>query len=83
MSKILNPPDKVSISRNTDTATKIIEASGYTYVGKADPGSAAGSAVWQCMRIDETSAGSNTITWADGNTEFDNVLSNITSLSYS
>lgn len=55
-------------------------AVGITYVGKATVGSADGSAVWQIQKIDETSG--TVITWANGNTSFNNIWSNRTALSY-
>lgn len=42
-----------------------------TYVGKAVIGSAVGSTVWQIQKMDETAG--MVITWADGNSNFDNV----------
>lgn len=52
-----------------------------TYVGRAHPGADPADAVWQINKMDET--GGLTITWCDGNTEFDNVWDNRASLSYS
>lgn len=52
-----------------------------TYVGKARPGSVTSSGVWQVKKIDQTSG--VVITWADGNTLFDNIWDNRASLSYS
>lgn len=55
---------------------------GTTYVGKAPVASSTADNTWQIMRIVEAS-GVMTITWADGNTVFDNVWNNRASLSYS
>ena len=67
----------------TNYAVKIDESvAGTTYVGKAAIGSGVGSAVWQIKRLVESS-GVITITWADGNDNFDNVWSNVASLTYS
>ena len=53
-----------------------------SYVGEAAAGSSEGSAVWRIQRI--VSSGADlTITFADGNTNFDNVWTNRASLSYS
>lgn len=52
-----------------------------TYVGKAKIGCAGSAALWQIMKIDETTG--LVITWADGNVNFDNVWDNRASLSYS
>lgn len=52
-----------------------------TYVGKAAIGSSSASALWQIKKIDETSG--TVITWADGNSNFDNIWDNRASLTYS
>jgi hypothetical protein len=64
-------------------AQKITESGGYTYVAVALPGTLQSAASWQVKRIDETTAGTTIITWADGNANFDNVATNLTTLSYS
>ena len=61
-------------------ATKVTVSGSITYVGKAAPGSAQSSAVWQCMKIDESSG--TIVTWADSNANFDNVATDLTALSY-
>lgn len=53
-----------------------------TYLGKADPGTGAASALWQIQRI-TTSGTTTTVEFADGNSDFDNVWNNRASLSYS
>lgn len=54
------------------------------YIGKASVGSSTASAVWQIMKIDKSGTPITTvITFADGNSNFDNVYSNRTSLTYS
>lgn len=66
-------------------ATQIddVSTSGVTYIGKAGIGSSASSPVWQIQKIDESGSPiSAVITWADGNSNFDNVFSNRTSLTY-
>ena len=52
----------------------------YSYIGKATPGTATSSSLWQIKRIEDSTGD---ITWADGDSIFDNVWDNITSLSYS
>lgn len=65
-----------------ETAIILDEAvAGTTYVGKAPVGSAASDAVWQIMKMVE-SAGVTTITWADGDTVFNNVWNDRASLTY-
>lgn len=63
-------------------ATRIDEASAtVTYIGKADPGTASSAASWQIQKVDTTSG--TVITFADGNSNFDNIWDNRASLSYS
>ena len=52
-----------------------------TYVGKADAGTATSAALWQILRLDETT-GLTTLR-ADGNASFDNIFDNREALSYS
>lgn len=70
-------------SDQTDTpyATKITESGSYTYIAKAAVGSAQSSAVWQAFRVDESSG--LVILWADGNSNFDNTATDLTTLTYS
>jgi hypothetical protein len=56
--------------------------SGVTYVGNAAAGASVAAAVWQIKKIVELN-GDITITWADGNGQFDNVWNDRASLSYS
>jgi hypothetical protein len=59
-----------------DQATSVI-----TYVGEAVAGSSTSGPVWLIKKIDETSGIS--ITYADGNTNYDNVWDSRASLTYS
>lgn len=64
------------------SALRLDEASAtITYVGEAAPASSEAAAVWRIKRINEASGVS--ITWADGNTNFDNVWANRAALTYS
>lgn len=58
-----------------------VTTGGVVYVGYADPGTATSAASWRIKKI-ETSNYPIT-TWADGNSNFDNVYDNRTSLTYS
>src|SRR3990167_3285847 len=51
------------------------------YVGKAIPGTLTSVNSWRIMRVNSTSG--TVVTWADGNTLFDNIFDNRESLSYS
>ena len=69
-------------------AHKITEdtANGITYIARAVTGTDLADASWQVQRIDESTKtvdGNTIITWADGNDDFDNVATDLTSLVYS
>jgi hypothetical protein len=53
------------------------------YLGDAVVGGSSASAIWRIQKLVFTTAGSVTITFADGNVNFDNVWNNRASLSYS
>jgi len=59
---------------------KITESGVYTYIAKAPVGTAQSSAAWQAFRLDETSG--MILLYADGNDNFDNVATDLTSLTY-
>lgn len=75
--------DGQSLQRTTASsmAIKITENGTTTYVAKAAPGTNQSTAKWQCMKLDESSG--LVITWADGNSRFDNAASDLTALTYS
>ncbi len=60
-------------------ALRYDEGATYTYIGNAVPGSADAAAVWQIKRLTNAD---NTIIWADGNSNFDNIWTNRAGLSY-
>ena len=62
--------------RLDDTTT-----SNVTYLGWARPGTATNEAKWRIKKMDDSSG--LVVTWADGNTDFDNVWDNRASISYS
>lgn len=61
-------------------ALKITTSGSTTYVAKAKPGTDQSEAKWQVKKVDKTSG--IVITWADGNPNFDNVASDLTTLTY-
>lgn len=70
----------------TDYATNVDEANGSTsYIGEADIASSGTAAVWRIRRvIEDTAAGTiTTITWADGDSKFNNVWDNRGTIVYS
>ena len=53
------------------------------YIGEANPGTATSAASWRVRKLDFGVDGDVTVTWADGNSNFDNIWDNRASLSYS
>lgn len=73
-----------AVYKTSDNVAKKITIDGtITYIGSAPAGTAQATAKWQVKKIDETDANNVVITWADGNTDFDNIATDLTSLSYS
>lgn len=62
-------------------AIKITESGSFTYVAWANPGTLESEAKWKCMKMDD-SAGL-VITWANGRTNFENIATDLTALTYS
>lgn len=75
--------DFLGIQVKEESLTTLLDDSNdpILYVGKSLPGTSQGSASWQIYKIN-TSSGI-VITWADGNSNFDNIWNNRLSLSYS
>lgn len=75
--------DGANLQRNNadNTATKVTVSGLVTYIAIAAPGTDQSEAKWQAKKIDETTG--TVITWADGNANFDNIATDLTSLSYS
>lgn len=65
-----------AVRTNIDSGDSNIE-----YVGKAVIGAVTSGAVWQIIKIDETTG--TVITWADGDEDFNNIYDNREALSYS
>lgn len=57
-------------------------SSSVSYKGEAAPGASTSAAQWRIAKI-TTTGNDIDITWADGNTGFDNIWDNRASLSYS
>ena len=78
---IQNPiPTKIE-NTTDDQALKMTVVGSVNYIGVAAPGSSQSNPVWKCKKIDETTG--MVITWADGNAKYDNLATDLTSLSYS
>lgn len=75
--------DGVNLQRQLadNMARKVTEDGTTSYVACAAPGSLQSDAVWQAFKIDESSG--LVITFADGNSNFDNVATDLSALSYS
>lgn len=67
------------VQEANDVQTKIVDSGGYTYICKAPVGTAEATAGWKIYRIDTN--GSKV--YADGDSNFDNVATDPTSLTYS
>ena len=61
-----------------DAASPTLAYDGYAAIGSAE-----GSAVWRIKKTTYAVDGDRSVTWADGNDNFDNVWTNRASLSYS
>ncbi len=62
-------------------AIKITESGTDTYIAYANPGTAEATAAWKVMKLDSSSG--MVITWADGDTKFNNIATDLTALDYS
>lgn len=74
--------DKVGAmpTRSAAYAFKMDDTGTYKYLGEAQPGTATSAAEWRIQRITNSDS---TITWADGDGDFDNVWDDRATLSYS
>lgn len=61
-------------------ATKVTVVGLVTYIAIAKPGTLQSESKWQVQKIDKTTG--TVITWADGNANFDNLATDLTSLEY-
>lgn len=62
-------------------AMKVTRAGDIIYMAFSAPGTTEATAKWQCKKIDASSG--VTITWADGNANYDNAATDLTALTYS
>jgi len=60
-----------------------VVSSTLSYLGEANPGTATSAASWRIKQLVFNVAGDLTVTYADGNSNFDNIWDNRASLSYS
>ena len=54
----------------------------FAYLGKAVAGTVTSAATWQIQKLTFGLDGDVTVTWADGNVQFDNIWDNRASLTY-
>lgn len=69
--------DSVAYARQTDFVGEDV-----IYKGEAEAGTSLASPLWRIRKIVLSADGDVAETWADGNTEFDNVWANRASLTY-
>lgn len=72
------PIDRTGNLLDGQQAVKIQTSGNATYIGLANPGTNATLPNWQAFKYD-----SGFLTWCDGNSLFDNVATDLTSLTYS
>jgi hypothetical protein len=63
-------------------ALRLDEVGSLTYIGEALPGTLDSAALWRIKRMDESGPDLD-ITWADGDSNFDNIWANRAGLAYS
>lgn len=78
--RVIVDPNGAFATATSNLAVKMTISGTSTYIAKAAPASTQASAVWQVKKIDSSSG--IIITWADGNANFDNVATDLTSLTY-
>lgn len=66
---------------DTSLAQKMTQVGTVMYFGEASPGTKQSDPHWRCWKVDLTSG--LLITWANGNDQFINVATDLTTLSYS
>lgn len=73
--------DGREVTNDSARALKTTVSGAITYLAEAAPGTLQATAAWRCQKIDTTTG--TVITWADGNSNFDNVATDLTALAYS
>jgi hypothetical protein len=76
--KKIFPVDSTGNLMDGYQAVKITTVGSVSYIGLALPGSLQSAAVWQVFKYD-----AGVVTYADGNPNFDNIATDLTSLSFS
>ena len=79
----LNGPDPYVQSESVLYAKQYDPVDATTaYVGEAEVGTAGSAAAWRIQKLSFSAGGGVGITWADGDTRFDNVWDNRAALTY-
>jgi len=73
---------KRTVDSSSLMAQKVTVVGDVTYSASAIVGSLEASAVWQAQKV-TVSGSDTTVTWADGDTLYDNVATDLTALTYS
>ena len=71
----------ITVGNLADKLLQVDSVGTTTYLGYADAGSLTSAPLWAIKKIDEVS-NDVAITWADGNTNFDNIWDNRLTLTY-
>lgn len=80
--QLVGPDGGVNETKELGQAQKVTVVGDLTYVALAPAGTAQATAGWQAYLV-TVSGGTTTVTWADGNKNYDNVATDLTALSYS
>lgn len=75
--------DGLPSGADKNMAQYVLVSGSYTYLCSAPAGTALATAGWRISRVEDLGSGSSQTTWADGNTKFDNVATDPTTLTYS
>jgi len=73
---------EIRITEEIPYAVRVDAVGTISYIGEALAGSATNAAAWRIKKLEEV-GNDVTVTWADGNTNFDNIWDNHLTLTYS
>lgn len=81
MASIARDESNIPLAIASEYAVKTTVAGAVTYVAIALPGTAQATAAWQAKKVDTTSG--TVVTWADGDSKWNNIATDLTALTYS
>ena len=82
LTQIANSLGQIVDPDGGDFAEKVTISGSTTYVARAAPWTLESQAKWKVKKIVDTGGTSYRTTWADGNAEYDNIATNLTTLTY-